>query len=181
MAIHQDDEPLRSLLALPQPKARPCWVVCSDSAPRLAPALTPGPRSVGIVQYLDDAILGTASARESLASDPQILINVFRLFGWLIRPTKCVGTSASPHRCRHSRLSGPGSICSRRPSPPPPDTVRRILDTAERLATGPVLVPVRTVARLKGLLCSTWLSTGVATRVRTRLLAAVVDSRPPAR
>ena len=63
----------------------------------------------------------------------------------------------------------------------PPDTVRRILDADERLATGPVLVPVRTVARLKGLLGSTWLSTGVATRVRTRLLAAVVDSRPPAR
>ena len=40
---------------------------------------------------------------------------------------------------------------------------------------------MRTVARLEGLLCCTWLSAGAATRVRTRLLAAVVDSRPPAR
>ena len=36
------------------------------------------------------------------------------------------------------------------------------------------------VARLKGLLSATWLATGVATRIRTRALSAVIDSRPPA-
>jgi hypothetical protein len=62
----------------------------------------------------------------------------------------------------------------------PPDMVRRILDAAAALATGPVLRPVRTVARLKGLLSATWLATGIATRVRTRALSAVIDSLPPA-
>ena len=62
----------------------------------------------------------------------------------------------------------------------PPRIRTGILEAAERLATGPVQVPVRTVARLKGPLGSTWLSSCVATPVRTRM-AAVVDSRPPAR
>ena len=64
------------------------------SAPLFAPVLTPGPPSLGIVQYLDDVIFGAASARESLAS-AQILINALRRFGWLVHPTKCVGTSVA--------------------------------------------------------------------------------------
>ena len=147
------------------------------SAPLFAPVLTPGPRSLGIVQYLDDVIFGAASARESLAS-AQILINVLRRFGWLIHPTKCVGTSVA---VQAFQALGTWVDLLTQTFSVPPDTVRRILDAAERLATGPVLVPVLTVARLKGLLGSTWLSTGVATRVHIRLLAAVVDSRPPAR
>ena len=62
------------------------------SAPRFAPVLTPGPGSLAIVQCLDNVVFGAASAHESLAS-AQILINVLRRFGWLIHPTKCVGTS----------------------------------------------------------------------------------------
>ena len=65
----------------------------------------------------------------------------------------------------------------------PPATVRRILDAMEALASDPVQAlqaPVRVVARFRGLVSSTWISTGLATRIRTRALAAVVDSRSQA-
>jgi hypothetical protein len=40
---------------------------------------------------------------------------------------------------------------------------------------------VRSVARLKGLISATWVATGPATRIRTRALDAVIDSRPQPR
>lgn len=147
------------------------------SAPWYAPVLTPGLRSLGIVHYLDDVIFGATTARESLAS-AQTLIHVLRRFGWLIHPTKCVGTSVA---VQAFQALGTWVDLLTQTYSVPPDTVRRILEAAERLATGPVQVPVRTVARLKGLLSSMWLSTCVATYIRTRFLAAVVDSRPAAR
>ena len=45
------------------------------------------------------------------------------------------------------------------------------------LLTGPPRVGVRSVARLKGLIVSTWIATGPATRVRTRALDEVIASR----
>ena len=103
---------------------------------------------------------------------------MLRRFGWLVHPTKCTGTSEAVQAFQAlgvwvDLLTQTYSV--------PPAAVRRILDAAVALATGPIEVPVRVVARFKGLLASTWLSTGIATRVRTRALAAVIDSRPPAR
>ena len=122
-------------------------------------------------------IFGAASSRASLSS-AHTLIAVLRRFGWLVHPTKCVGVSEAAQAFQAlgvwvDLLTQTYSV--------PPAAVRRILDAAEALATGPIEVPVRVVARLKGLLASTWLSTGIATRVHTRALAAVVDSRPAAR
>jgi hypothetical protein len=131
---------------------------------------------LSILQYLDDVIFGAATARESLA-DAHMLINVLRRFGWLIHPTKCVGTSIA---VQAFQALGTWVDLQSQTYSVPPATMHRILQAAAALATGPVTAPVRTVARLKGLISSTWVSTGIATRIRTRALAAVVDSRPPA-
>jgi hypothetical protein len=141
-----------------------------------SPSPHPASGRLDLVQYLDDVIFGAESARASLSS-AHTLIAVLRRFGWLVHPTKCIGTSVAVQAFQAlgvwvDLLTQTYSV--------PPAAVRRILDAAEALATGPVEVPVRLVARFKGLLASTWLSTGIATRVRTRALAAVVDSRPAA-
>jgi hypothetical protein len=47
------------------------------------------------------------------------------------------------------------------------------------LVTGPSRVGVRDVASIKGLLASTWVATGIATRIRTREMDRVIASRPP--
>ena len=63
----------------------------------------------------------------------------------------------------------------------PEAIVRRIIEAAQAPATGPPEVPVRSVARLKGLISATWVSVGAATRIRTRAFDAVIDSRPSPR
>ncbi len=50
--------------------------------------------SLGILSYFDDVVFAARSAREALCST-QILINVLLRFGWLIHPTKCVGTTTA--------------------------------------------------------------------------------------
>ena len=47
------------------------------------------------------------------------------------------------------------------------------------LVTGPPRVGVRDVARIKGLLASTWVATGIATRICTLEMDRVIASRPP--
>ena len=49
----------------------------------------------------------------------------------------------------------------------PAATVARVLDAAQQLAAGPPSAPVRTVARLKGLITATWVAVGAATRVHS--------------
>jgi hypothetical protein len=60
----------------------------------------------------------------------------------------------------------------------PPATLTRIRAVRPALITGPPLVGVRDVARVKGLLASTWVATGIATRIRTLEMDRVIASRP---
>jgi len=129
--------------------------------------------SLGILSYLDDVIFAAQTARDALSA-AQVLINVLRRFGWLIHPTKCVGTTAGVQVFQ--ALGALVNLATQTFSVPP-DTVRRILAAARILATGPPSVPVRSVARLKGLISATWLSTGSAS-MRTRALDSVIDGRP---
>ena len=131
---------------------------------------------LGILQYLDDVIFAAPTARESLSA-AQTLMHVLRRFGWLVHPTKCCGVSQA---VQAFQALGTWVDLATQTFSVPPATVRRILDAAEALASGPVQAPVRVVARFRGLVSSTWISTGLATRIRTRALAAVVDSRPQA-
>jgi len=48
--------------------------------------------SLGILSYLDDMAFGACTASEAL-NTAQTLIRVLQLYGWLVHPTKCVGTT----------------------------------------------------------------------------------------
>ena len=138
---------------------------------------SPG-RDVGLLQYLDDSVFAAPTAPESLRAG-NTLIRVLRRFGWLIHPTKCVGVEVA---VRSFVALGTLVDLAAQTFSVPAATVSRILAAALELASGPADVPVRVVARLKGLVSATWLSTGVATRVRTRAFDTVIESRPaPAR
>jgi hypothetical protein len=99
-------------------------------------------------------------------------------FGWLIHPTKCVGTTTA---IQSFQALGTLADLAAQTFSVPPATMQRIPSAVSLLAEGPANVPVRAVARLKDLIAATWVSTGHATRIRTRALDAVIDSRPLAR
>ena len=54
----------------------------------------------------------------------------------------------------------------------------KILAPLTRSGSAKSPVPVKEVASIKGLLASTWVSTGSAANMRTRALGCVVESRP---
>ena len=132
-------------------------------------------RSVGtdLIGYLDDLIFAAGSAHGALTS-AQRMIAVLRDFGWLIHPTKCVGTSEPAQL--FVALGTLVDLATHTYSVPPA-TVDRLLSGITKLLTGPPSVGVRAVASIKGLITSTWVATGAATRVRTRELDRVIESR----
>ena len=126
-----------------------------------------------LIGYLDDLIFAAGSAGGAVES-AQRMIRCLRAFGWLIHPTKCVGTSTA-----ESAFVALGTLVdlATQTYAVPPATVSRILHGISTLLTGPPSVGIRTAARLKGLVASTWLATGPATRVRTRAMDSVIASR----
>ena len=136
---------------------------------------SPG-RDLGLLQYLDDSVFAAPTAPEALASGA-MLVRILRRFGWLIHPTKCVGVTVA---VRSFVALGTLVDLSAQTFSVPAAAVESILAAAHALASGPLAVPVRVVARLKGLVSATWLSTGVATRIRMRAFDAVIESRPAA-
>ena len=126
-----------------------------------------------LMGYLDDLIFASESARGAVES-AQRMIHILREFGWLIHPTKCVGTSDAAQA-----FVALGTLVdlATHTYAVPPATVDRILHGITTVLSGPPTVGVRTVARLKGLIASTWVSTGSATRIRTRAMDEVILSR----
>ena len=123
-----------------------------------------------LIAYLDDLIFAASSGRAAVESAQRMS----REFGWLIHPTKCVGTTEAAQA-----FVALGTLVdlATQTYTVPPATVARILHGISTLLTGPPSVGVRVVARMKGLLASTWLVTGAATRVRTRTMDCVIISR----
>ena len=126
-----------------------------------------------LIGFLDDLIFASGSARTAVES-AQRMLRILRAFGWLIHPTKCVGTSTA-----ESAFVALGTLVdlATQTYAVTPATLSRILHGVSTLLTGPPSAGVRSVARLKGLIASTWLATGSATRVRTRAMDAVIISR----
>ena len=129
---------------------------------------------VELLQYLDDLIFAHKTAHGSVSCARRLIASL-RQFGWLIHPTKCVGVSEAAQS--FTALGTLVNLATHLYSVPP-TTVDRILHGITALLTGPPSVGVRTVARVKGLIVSTWVSTGVATRLRTREMDRVIESRP---
>ena len=136
-------------------------------------------RSVGVdlIAYLDDLIFAHGTAHGAVSSARR-MVHILGEFGWLVHPTKCVGLTEA---VQSFKALGTIVDLATQMYSVPPDTVARILAGIESLMTGPPSVGVRTVAKVKGLLTSTWVSTGPATRVRTRELDRVIASREQSR
>ena len=133
-------------------------------------------RSIGVelLAYLDDLIFAHASPREALAAAQKIL-HILPRFGWLVHPTKCTGTSVA----LSSFVALGTVVClATQTYSVHPTMIARILSQATALVTGFARIPVRTLAWFKGCISSTWVSTGVSTRLRTRYMDHVIASRP---
>ena len=130
-----------------------------------------------LIGYFDDLIFAAGSAREAVASAQQ-MIRVLSEFGWLIHPTKCDGVSEAAHS-----FVALGTLVdlATRTYAVPPATVDRMLHGISALLTGPPRAGVRAVARVKGLITSSRIATGSATRISTRAMDTVIMSRPDAR
>ena len=137
---------------------------------------------LNLLLYLDDLdhlVFTPAMATGSLSA-ARMLLNTLRKFGWLVNEAKCTGTSDALQI-----FTALGTVvdlatkmylvprCQRGPHP-------RCSAAAQRLATGSPAAPVRTVARLKGLITATWVAVGAATRVLTRAFDSVIELRSPA-
>jgi hypothetical protein len=128
---------------------------------------------------LDDLIFTSGSARGAIESAQQ-MISILSELGWLmmqlIHPTKCVGTSEA---AQTFTALGTLADLATQTYAVPPATIDSILSSFTALLTGnpPRGATVRAVARLKGLVASTWLATGPATSVRKRAMDGVIASR----
>ena len=127
-----------------------------------------------VIAFLDDCIFGGSDPHGTITA-AQRMLAILRDFGWLIHPTKCIGTSTAVQT-----FIALGTLVDlvTHTYVVPPATVDRILSGLSALVTGPPRVGVRQLARIKGLVASTWVATGVATRVRTREMDRVISSRP---
>jgi hypothetical protein len=130
-------------------------------------------RGIRLLAYLDDLIFAHCHARGALSAAQQTIAILGR-FGWLVHPTKCTGTHVATQT--FTALGVWVNLASQTFSIPL-DKLARIRAALSDLRDGPATVPVRAVARVKGLLSSTWLSTGTATRLRTRALDVAIESR----
>jgi hypothetical protein len=130
-----------------------------------------------VIAFLDDCIFGESTAHGTVTS-AQRMLSVLREFGWLIHPTKCVGTTSAIQV-----FVALGMLVNlvAHTYAVPPATLTRILAGLTALAglVSGRRVGVRDVARVKGLIASTWAATGVATRICTREMDRVIASRPP--
>ena len=129
---------------------------------------------VNLLVFLDDCIFAHATCRGAVTM-AQKMVAELRRFGWLIHPTKCVGVSEGVQIFTAlGTLVDLASRCYLIPA----DKIEDIVTAGRALLQGPPTVCVRSVARFKGLVSSTWLVSGTASRIRTRELDAVIDSRP---
>ena len=128
---------------------------------------------VRLISYLDDLIFAHPTARETLSA-AQMMLHILPRFGWLVHPTKCQGVSEAI-QC-FVALGSMVCLVSQTFSVPP-RTVARVESEGNSLLAITGEVSVRSLARFRGLVGSTWLSSGVAARLRVRDMTRVIESR----
>ena len=149
-----------------------------STAPRIFTMVLKTPvtllRSMGckLMAYLDDLPFGHQTAAESLGHG-RLIVSTLREFGWVIQAAKCVGLT-SP--LRRFEVLGTLVDLESKTFRVPDSKLTRILDSVSALLQQETAV-AKTVARVKGLLASTWLSTGEHSRIRTRALDQVLQTR----
>jgi hypothetical protein len=105
------------------------------------------------------------------------MLHILPRFGWLVHPTKCTGVSEAL-----SSFSALGTSEPRHadlPCAPGHDRVNYRQSVC--YSNWPLSVLVVAITALKGLICLSWVATGIATRLRTRAMDAVITLRPAPR
>ena len=124
------------------------------------------------INYLDDFPFAYHSAADALVKG-NLMANTLAEFGWLIHPSKCTGLieALALFECLghtidliRQRFLLPLSRIS--------TILEAVLDLRKRTNAS-----AGKVARVKGLLASTWLALGAHSRIRTRSLDRVIASR----
>jgi hypothetical protein len=136
-------------------------------------------KEVSLMVYLDDLIFANTTAREALSA-AQLLLHILPRFGWLIHPTKCQGVLVALQSESFVALGTSVCLTSGTYSIPP-DRAARITQAGADLLRGGLSAQCRALARFKGLVVATWVSSGAACRLRTRAMAEVIESRPDKR
>jgi hypothetical protein len=129
---------------------------------------------VRLISYLNDLIFAHATARETLSA-AQMMLHILPRFGWLVHPTKCQGVSEAI-QC-FVALGSMVCLASQTFSAPL-RTVERVVSEGNALLSATGDASVRSLARFRGLVGSTWLSSSVAARLRVRGMTRVIESRP---
>ena len=122
--------------------------------------------------FLDDFPFASRVMSESPTTG-NMIVNTLSKFGWIVNLDKCVGLStALPvfESLGHS-INLPTQRFTL-----PSSKITMILDEIRTIKERPS-VPANAVARVKGLVASTWLALGANARIRTRSLDKVIESR----
>jgi hypothetical protein len=111
------------------------------------------------------------SARETLTA-AQKMLHILLRFWWLVHPTKCQASVLQ-------QLVALGTlVClATQTFSVPKATIARAVMLGRALLETAGPVSCRALARFRGLMGSTWLSTGVAFRLRIRAMTAVIEAR----
>jgi hypothetical protein len=131
-------------------------------------------RALGLhfIQFLDDLPFAAPSALLATAHG-RLMLETLRSFGWIVHIEKCIGID-HPIQC-FDALGSTVDLLHGLYRTPASRMERSLALAAELLTiTHPL---VRLVAQVKGLFGSMWLGVGEHTRIRTRSLDKVIDSR----
>ena len=131
-------------------------------------------QGVRLISYLDDLIFAHPSARETLSA-AQKMLHILPRFGWLVHPTKCQGVASA---LQQFVALGTLVCLATQTFSVPEATIARAIVLGRALLDTAGPVSCRALARFRGLMGSTWLSTGVASRLRVRAMTAVIEARP---
>jgi hypothetical protein len=124
--------------------------------------------------YLDYLIFAHHAAREALSA-AQKMLHILPQFLWLVLPTKCQGVAVVLQRF----LALGSMVCLASQSFSDPEaTVTWEVAVGQALLATAGLVSCRALALFRGLVGSTWILMGVASRLRVCAMTAVIKSRP---
>jgi hypothetical protein len=126
-----------------------------------------------LMAFIDDLPFAQFSLAASMRQ-AGIMLHELEAFGWLVNPDKCVGLHSA---VQIFKSLGTQVDLLQQKYFMTPETMSRIRDKAWALLDITGRCPVRAVASAKGLIASTWVSTGSAANLRTRALGWVVESR----
>ena len=131
-----------------------------------------------LMVFIDDLPFAQTTKAAALAQ-AATMFRLLQEFGWLLNPDKCVGlyvalqvfNALGTRIDLHLQRFFMKELTMKR-------ILAKIAELLSKSGTGRAPVPVKEVASVKGLIASTWVSTGSAANMRTRAIGWAIESRP---